>query len=872
MKYRMNFNIRYALPMLLLLWMALGTGSCVREDFINGNGADNVSSVSIKVKLPEQIVNTPLSRANVADFDEMRNINILISGNNGIIQKRIYLDFTTNTWGDGSSFVSGTENKDGVTVTITQENNYNVYNLKFSDNYLTGIPLKTCQFHAVANWDKAITTNEDNDLVANLYNLKAKTKSTTINNNDHAVPSGNVMYGEIIKEESVADPVNPAEVTRKVTIGLKRLAAMITLKMDGSQLKKGVVISLTDVTLRNVPSQCTIGPGNEAKDFKTDISAYGDRQGGPTLAGGNLVGDGTFATDGFGKDYGYLTSIGGHYPMNDDKTVTDFNDDTVQPLFLFENMKGTGPVPTDETMKRPAGVAEGATDAGIIADEIAQYNATGLCSYIEVNATYTQFELDANANILPNIVQRGTATWRFFLGKNETTDFNVERNTNYQLTLTLSDTGISEEESSWRVDTELKKPDVIGDANMVVGGGGEMFCVEFNNDITSEMENLKLVASQENTVYVCVWESAKKQKWEPVTTNEKEGAKQFVTLDNRQMWFYVQPLMPGDTDYFEGDKRVCTVTFKTQNNTPVTSVTFTQYRPLTVTITPAEVNNTTAGCDCMQRVKHLIENYYDHVFANDDDNFTFYVDRVDRDPMQWGFYGVYLDHNMDTGFENVYHLIDPLPGYNGTSCQGHIDYAKNYLPTGKGWKEVDGDNIHIDYTRGSCMMHAAMENYWQSFYPYPGYNGAEVPLLADMVKTTTLPTRPQDDDGVDPTRRLSWSVPSIVGWQMLEILDKHHQEHGGKAIFDPTYPITQWTSYWTSNYGSLELKDKYPSLNITGLHRSFAYQFGLNLDRIGTNDLYPGRLLLPRTSMVRYRLINVRPEKLKTGTGTETTR
>lgn len=862
MKYRMNFNIRYALPMLLLLWMALGTGSCVREDFINGNGSDNVSSVSIKVKLPEQIVNTPLSRANVADFDEMRNINILISGNNGIIQKRIYLDFTTNTWGDGSSFVSGTENKDGVTVTITQENNYNVYNLKFSDNYLTGIPLKTCQFHAVANWDKAITTNEDNDLVANLYNLKAKTKSTTINNNDHAVPSGNVMYGEIIKEESVADPANPAEVTRKVTIGLKRLAAMITLKMDGSQLKKGVVISLTDVTLRNVPSQCTIGPGNEAKDFSTDISAYGDRLDG---SGGKLVGDETFKMGGFGKEYGYLTSIGGHYPMNDDGTVTDFRDDTVQPLFLFENMKGTAPEPTDETMKRPEYVAMGETDAKIIAGEIAKYNEKGLCSYIEVNATYTQFELDANANILPNIVQRGTATWRFFLGKNETTDFNVERNTNYQLTLTLSDTGISEEESSWRVDTELKKPDVIGDANMVVGGGGEMFCVEFNNNINNEMNNVKLTVDNPGFVYVCV-KSGNGEAWKTPPT-ELGGADGYKTVDNKQMWFYVSPFMPGDEET-AGNKRDCTVTFYRQDRTPITTVSFTQYRPLTVTITPDEVNNTTAGCDCMQRVKRLIETYYNHNFANGGD-FTFYVDRVDRDPMQWGFYEVYLDRNMETGFENVYHLIDPLPGKKGESCQEHIDYAKNYLPTGKGWREANG---HIDYTRGSCMMHAAMENYWQSFYPYPGANNTKAPLLADMVKTTTLPTRPQDGDSVDPTRRLSWSVPSIVGWQMLEILDKHHQEHGGKAIFDPAYPITQWTLYWTSNYGSLELKDKYPSLNITGLHRSFAYQFGLNLDRIGTNDLYPGRLLLPRTYMVRYRLINVRPEKLKTGTGTETTR
>lgn len=864
MKNRNNF--KHTSSVILLVCLLLGVGSCIKEEVIGETKTNSPSSVAIKVKMPEITSKAPMSRANVADFDEMRNMNILIS-DNGIIKKRIYLDFITNKWGDGTDFIFGTANSEGVTVTVTQEGNYNVYHLDFSDAYLTDIPLKTCQFHAVANWDSPITTNEDKDLVTTLHKLKATTQSTTISGKTHAVPSGNVMYGEIIDEDSeVIDSANPAEVKRIVTIGLKRLAAMITLKINGSKLEKGVVISLTDVTLRNVPKTCTLGSGNEATEFTTDISAYGDRQEGPTLAGGSLVGDETQAVDGFKAEDGYLTSIGGHYPINadEDKTVTDFSDETVQPLFLFENMKGIGRATTDETMKMPNDVV--LTDGTDPKQAIADYNKEGTYSYIEVNADYIRY----SGASFETTEERGTATWRFFLGEDETTDFNIKRNKNYQLTLTLSGSGINEEEASWRVDTELTKPDVVGNSNMVVGGGGEMFCVEFNGNIANLMNNVKLTADQPNTVYVCV-KSGNGEAWIPVP-QKLGGASGYKTVDDKQMWFYVQPLMPGDTDYFEGDKRVCTVTFKTQNNTPVTSVTFTQYRPLTVTITPAEVNNTTAGCDCMQRVKHLIENYYNHVFANDDDNFTFYVDRVDRDPMQWGFYGVYLDHNMDTGFENVYHLIDPLPEYNGTSCQGHIDYAKNYLPTGKGWKEVDGDNIHIDYTRGSCMMHAAMENYWQSFYPYPGYNGAEVPLLADMVKTTTLPTRPQDDDGVDPTRRLSWSVPSIVGWQMLEILDKHHQEHGGKAIFDPTYPITQWTSYWTSNYGSLELKDKYPSLNITGLHRSFAYQFGLNLDRIGTNDLYPGRLLLPRTSMVRYRLINVRPEKLKTGTGTETTR
>lgn len=851
MKNRNDF--KHTSSVILLVCLLLGVGSCIKEEVISETKANSPSSVAIKVKMPEITSKAPMSRANVADFDEMRNMNILIS-DNGIIKKRIYLDFITNKWGDGTDFIFGTANSEGVTVTVTQEGNYNVYHLDFSDAYLTDIPLKTCQFHAVANWDSPITTNEDKDLVTTLHKLKATTQSTTIGGKTHAVPSGNVMYGEIIDEDSeVIDSANPAEVKRIVTIGLKRLAAMITLKINGSKLEKGVVISLTDVTLRNVPKTCTLGSGNEATEFTTDISAYGDRQEGPTLAGGSLVGDETQAVDGFKAEDGYLTSIGGHYPINanEDKTVTDFSDETVQPLFLFENMKGIGRATTDETMKMPNDVV--LTDGTDPKQAIADYNKEGTYSYIEVNADYIRY----SGASFETTEERGTATWRFFLGEDETTDFNIKRNKNYQLTLTLSGSGINEEEASWRVDTELTKPDVVGNSNMVVGGGGEMFCVEFNGNIANLMNNVKLTADQPNTVYVCV-KSGNGEAWIPVP-QKLGGASGYKTVDDKQMWFYVQPLMPDDKTYFEGDKRECNVTFYSQDQNPITTVSFTQYRPLTITITPDEVNNTN-GCDCMQRIKNLIETYYKHSFETDG-NFTFYVDRVDRDPMPWGFYGVYLDKNLYTGFENVYHLIDPLPQNKGDNCDAHIEYAKNYLPTGKGWREENG---HIDYTKGSCMMHAAMENYYQSFYPYPGANNTKVPLLKEMVQTTTLPKRPADNDGVDATRRYAWSVPSIVGWQMLEILDKHHQDHGGKAIFDPAYPITQWTSYWTSNYGSLELKDKYPTMNITGLHRSFAYRFGMNLDHITKDGLYPGRLLLPRNLSIRYRLINVKPEKLKT--------
>lgn len=876
MKYRINFNIRYALPMLLFLWMALGTGSCVREDLIDGNESDKVSSVTIKVKLPEQTVQATQTRAATGkDYDEVRNMNILIS-DKGIIKKRLYLDFAGMKWEDGTSITDDSQSN-GVTITYNDADGFRLFQLKFTDAFWTvadsetPISLKSCQFHAVANWGKKITSSEDHDLVEYLRNLKAEvttqTEGTGENQKEYGfVKTPNVMYGEITSETTEPISGNPSEVTRKVTIGLKRTAAMITLAMNGTELNEGIVIDLISVALHNVPASCTLGSTNRAGDNYITISKNGDYTGGPSLARGRLVGVETQNHNGFKEVDGCLTTIGGHYGMNAGNVTVNY-DAPIMPLFLYENMQGTNTITEGETMKRPAGVPATETD-------IKNYNESenGVCSYIEIIGTYTKYDFNDNMSI----VQRGPVTWRFFLGGNETDDFNVERNKNYRLTLNLTGTGIGEANTSWRVDADkLEKPTVVGDTEMVVGGGGEMFCVQPNQNLAAAYPNgLKLKSTDGTFVYAYTRPNSQ-EEWTKTTSFSGNTNIMNSSLDGKQIWFYVQPLLPDDS--YNGNERSCTVEFVTNNGSslnPKLEVKFTQYRPVTFSITEADLANPTYTNDPdFQEAKRLIEVYYKHNF-NTGSEFKFYADRVDRGPLQWGFGGVQLDKNQNTGFENVYHLIEPLEQNTTPTCSGHIEYAKHYLPTGRGWKESDG---HINYENGSCMMHAAMENYFQKYYPRPGATIKDDGVTSPMVTPQELydmglPPRPGsagDNTTSASGRQYSWCVPSIVGWKLVEILDRFYKNHGiTDRGFDPKYPVLKWVSYWTSNAATADLASIYPSLDIDGKNRSFVYQFGIGLDKIGTDDTYPGYLLMNRNAKVRYRLLNIRPDAIS-GTTTK---
>lgn len=867
----------------LLLLFIVGLSSCIQEDFSNGCHSD-CNSVTLRLKLPKPKSVFPMStRAEATDFDVVNDLNILISdATDTDIKKRLFIDLAEKKWGDGTEFTVGEANADGVSMTIDQDpdvKGYYIYTFNFDNSYWSGVSMKDCKFHAIANMDYAIESDDKTDALGNtlkgdegsvsgLRNLKVYTEKTTVVDNEYnTVPTPNAMYGTISDEDNIAlDSSKPNFLTRVVTVDMKRTAAMITLMMDGANLYDNVVIDIESVTLRNVPTSCTLGGDNKPADHATEISLYGDNKGGPAITGGyKLIGTGRQTNvSGYTEEEYYKTSIGGHFPKNtgdpngypDNDYVSDVTGTIIQPLFLFENKQGEGEAETDQIYKRPKNVNRDMT-------AIANHNATaGVCSYIEIVANYTEYDL----NNLTNISRRGKTAWRFFLGHDATQDFNVDRNTNYRLTLTLSGTGIGEANSSWRVDDGLKTPEVVGNPDMVVGGGGEAFCVELAGNLSDLITNgLKLSGPSADFVYVYTTAKGKTQWW-PVSDLSDKGNTHWDFPNNKQIWFFVQPLMPGDTEYWEQNERSCSIEFQNNSGVTQTTISFTQYRPVTFSLTQTDLSSY-PNDPYLQKAYNLLKDHYNHDVKTQGD-FTFYADRIDREEMPWGFSGIQLDYNQANGFENVYHLIKPLTV--GDNCAVHVNEAEHYLPTGKGYRTELTENAYIDYSKGSCMVHAAMENYFQQYYPNPNGKGPSTDLNVSPNYMVNLRLeniyRPGSSGDPTPTDRLySWCVPSIIGCQLVESLQKFYDSHDDiiERGFDPKYPLVPWVSYWTSNAATLDLKENYPSLDITGKNRSFVYQFDTGLDDYDfTKTKYPSRLLMPRSTAIKYRLLNIRPDDI----------
>ncbi|WP_293672014.1 fimbrial protein [uncultured Parabacteroides sp.] len=211
------------------------------------------------------------------------------------------------------------------------------------------------------------------------------------------------MYG--------SDDVTVANGRGGASISLERIYAMITVQVQKS-LAADIDITPTQVELIHVPAT-------------------------GCLTGTNAIGTNCLLKDGTG---GFVKS--------------DLSADhaTAIPLYMYENMQPDGKCSaTDESGnklsemtspalgydKTPASFSKPISQKEIIATD-------QVSSYIEVTANYRR---DGSS--------LGTIKYRFFLGKNSTTNFEVQRNHHYKITLMLGGQG-GKDEVSWRVDADME--------------------------------------------------------------------------------------------------------------------------------------------------------------------------------------------------------------------------------------------------------------------------------------------------------------------------------------------------------------------------------------------------------------------------------
>lgn len=867
----------------MVAFMLTGLESCVQDDYGLRGDAGDYDGVALRIKLPGQKQVNPMTRALASDFDVVNDLNIFVGDESGKIQKRLYLDVSALTLDQKNTIDTD------VTVTPKEDSNgYVEYTIDFSPGYWSGVSIDKSKFYAVANWGGEmkevvdVINDEGNPATAALNTIDElkglKVRELKSNGNVHStVPTPNAMYGEETSDRGeIPDQDDQSKKIKVVTIEMKRTAAMITLALDGEGLANNIEISVDSVVLRNVPKSCTLGPvdisgsagpGNYPTSHD-NISKYGDMKGGVVFSSAKLIGQERKNLGAYQNDSQFQTTIGGHYTDMESGNFSDVTGTFVQPLFLFENRQPTGTNGGDnnnnpQAHKRPNNCV---INNGDYDGSIADYNETGVCSYIEVYAKYTQYD-----GTTANVSQKGTASWRFFLGNNVTDNFDVERNTNYRITLDLNGTGIGERNYSWRVDADLKTPQVIGNENMVVGGGGEMFAVQFINPPNQNCKLESNLAPGQSFVFT-YGRGQGSTEWKEINNDTKNAVKceEFATGNGKQIWFYVSPLLPGGNQ--EPIKRDITITYSMSNHVLAT-LTFTQYRPVSFSVTTTDMNEHTTDTD-LQRAIFLLKEYYGiDCEADGFTGFEFWADRIDREPMPWGFTGIKISNNQNTGFNNVYHLIDKPA--DGSECWGHYNEAAHYLPTGKGYR--NGNDV--DYSNGSCMIHAAAQNHFQHYgnkdddpFRRPDANVTPSSLLDVTLETIY---RPGAAGSPDDDNTYSWCVPSVAGCQLVEVLDRYYKRIGDTDRgFDPNYPIKPWVSYWTSNAATADMSnvEAYKQLNINGMNRSFVYQFDMGLDdkdykfgdkgtQVG-NDTYPAYYIVPRSTPIMYRLLNIRPNSI----------
>ena len=147
---------------------------------------------------------------------------------------------------------------------------------------------------------------------------------------------------------------------------------------------------------------------------------------------------------------GVTKSLGNHIEKGDNVQPKDF-----RPIFMYENTQGKYNVKnTDHVTKYPAGITT-------VAD----------AKNRDKNFKYSYIELEADYKLRQNNTVKigGKIIYRFFLGADATSDFNVEGNGYYRLTLSLSGFGGAKEDGkidakgnlvvnnkdlSWRVDMQ----------------------------------------------------------------------------------------------------------------------------------------------------------------------------------------------------------------------------------------------------------------------------------------------------------------------------------------------------------------------------------------------------------------------------------
>lgn len=554
-----------------------------------------------------------------------------------------------------------------------------------------------------------------------------------------AIPVGCKMYAKAENPKLNGD-------IYELSAKLNRTVAMVSIALEDVGLANGVEITPTSISLHNVPQTGMIGTNNSITADE-NWSEVGESKAVPTwgtLGVSIPNADGTVTK---------IKKVGSH-------AKDDIDDPYFDPLFMYENLQGKGTNTGDQKFKEPT-----------------KLNNSKYASYVQIDAGYASREKNVY----------GTVRFKFCLGKDITNDFDVSRNTHYQVTLQLKDYVVTEGgqinedgtlkttpgDATWRVETELDAIDFTSNTNVVNQGGGIVYLtVEGGAEKDWWLKSTSSLSNQGDQG-VHMWDDGMKQ-WMAVASGQK------IKSTNGAIPIAVEGVDP-EIDYMPGAKEKVIYTIELydkepgRNSKPVKTLTVTRYPAKKVTMT-----------------------------IPGDGTQTYYVDAVDREPLPWGYEDVmFTDHDAATNGPRGFYVSQML-------INNYPEQSLRYMPYGTAYKE------------GSVMMAAAFMNL------YPNGNGAGGSFLPNWAPDEA-PQELPDLNG-ETERKYFYTIPSIAQWQFIE---KAMKDIGiDPNATDENCRLKPYVKYWTANHATDDYNQE------SGRLYSYTYEILKGYDTIKETEPY----------------------------------
>ena len=512
-----------------------------------------------------------------------------------------------------------------------------------------------------------------------------------------------MMYGmSTIKNDTQHNDPNGALNCKRFDIDLKRTRAMLSVKLDGAGLYPGVTITPTKIRLRNVPSQCAVTSLNAIENISESLEVSQEQ----TL------------------NMGAVTQ-GSHVGEHADASGIPEN---FQPLYLFENMQGdNNSGNTEARIKYPAGCSS--------VDDAKNREKNYKYSYVEIDADYAYRDAATQA-----VKVSGKIVYRFFLGKDDKSNFDVEGNHYYKLTLNLKGFGGAKEDGkvedgklvvnpndlSWRVDMDVRDwgfvkdkfdfdaHDIVG-TFAVMGDGWKVKNVQVGNQGTSWIE----FATDDSGT-----------GWTNPTLNN------FTVGKNGKLMFHIQPLFYGsgplDPDgaftekSLEGSKLYREMKIILEKDSKTQEIIVRQYVPIPIKVTYNGIEQIVF----MERFEE---------FGEDDNT---------KDGFEWGWQGDELSNLIDKyGLSAKYSYGDRVgkekEGLNTSYLQINKPSSAAYYCYRKGEKPTNGQGAEVlyyalpDEATMQAMLNYQHKEEWGPFEPiYRGSNYWTSSVLSGAKKET----------------------------------------------------------------------------------------------------------------------------------------